>query len=104
MSKQYVATGLVYGKLWGGGNGAYPVRQLVADTKNLLLKEAKEALKGGSLDSGMGFESLKGAMLYIKEIETITVNNKIYRREDIEYVFIGNLTESEQGFLLDCES
>ena len=40
MSKKYIAKGLVYGKYWGGGFGAYQARELKAKTKKSLLKEA----------------------------------------------------------------
>jgi len=101
MSKEYIASGLVYGKFWGGGFGAYTSREVKADTKAKLLSQAKKDLKSGALDSGMGFEYLKGAKLDIKEVETITLKGKEYTRADYIDVFIGDLTEKEQDFLLD---
>ena len=100
MSKEYIASGLVYGKLWGGGFGAYESREVRADTKAKLLSQAKKDLKSGVLDSGMGFEYLKGAKLDIKEVETINIKGKEYTRADYIDVFIGDLTEKEQDFLL----
>ena len=100
MSKEYIASGLVYGKLWGGGFGAYESREVRAITKAKLLSQAKKDLKSGALDSGMGFEYLKGALLNIKEVETINIKGKEYTRADYIDEFIGDLTEKEQDFLL----
>lgn len=101
MSKYYYLTGLVYGKNWGGGYGAYPARKLQDKTEQGLLKQAKQALKDGSLDSGMGFESLKGALLTIEEYQTITIEGKQYHRSEFSDEFIGELTDKEQDFLLE---
>jgi len=99
MSKEYIASGFVYGKLWGGGFGAYQSRELRAKTVKELLSQAVKELKNGGLDSGMGFEFLKGARVDIKEIETVTVKGKEYQRAEYTTEFIGNLTEQEQDFL-----
>lgn len=58
--KNYTASGIVYGKTWGGGFGAYPANKLEAKTMVDILSQAKKELKSGGLDSGMGFEYLKG--------------------------------------------
>ena len=104
--KTYKSTGLVYGYLWGGGEGAYPAENLpykgytreLYKSKKALLKEATEMLDG-RLDSGMGYESLIGAMLDIEEIETIKKNSKQFTRSEFETVFIGDLTDKQKDFL-----
>jgi hypothetical protein len=48
----------------------------------------------------MGFEYLKGALLNIKEVETINIKGKEYTRADYIDEFIGDLTEKQQDFLL----
>jgi len=101
--KNYIANGVVYGKLWGGGYGAYPARKIEAKTKTELLKKAKTDLKSGSLDSGMGFEYLKGAILIIKEIESIIVKGKEFKNSEYIEEFIGDLTEKEKDFLLTLQ-
>lgn len=103
MSKEYIANGVVLGKTWGGGFGAYPSREVEAKTKAELLKKAKKELKSGALDSGMGFEFLKGARLDIKEIETVTIKGKEYQRADYITEFIGDLTDKEKNFLVNSE-
>lgn len=103
MSKNFIAKGLVYGKNWGGGFGAYKSRELRAKTRTELIGRAKKELKSGGLDSGMGFEYLKGAILSIEQIEIITVKGKEYKRSEYLDEFIGDLTDKEQDFLLTCE-
>jgi len=99
--KVFNATGLVYGNLWGGGRGSYPVRKLEwFSSKEKLLEEAEKGLDG-SLDSGMGYESLIGAILLIEEIETIKVDEKEYSRTEYSEEFIGKLSEKEKEFLID---
>jgi hypothetical protein len=103
MSKNYIASGVVLGKNWGGGFSAYPSRRIEAKTRAEILVKAKKELKTGGLDSGMGFEYLKGALLNIKEIETCNFRGKDYQRYEVEDEFIGDLTDKEQDFLLTCE-
>ena len=104
MNKTYHAKGLVYGNLWGGGRGAYSARPLKNfQSKKELISEAERMLKEGSLDSRMGYESLIGARLVIKEVETITQNKKNFSRSEFNVVFIGKLTQKEKRFLSSCE-
>lgn len=98
--KQYKSTGFVLGNLWGGGEGSYPATKLTASTKEEIIKQANELLKTRGLDSGMGYESLIGALLEIEEVETITVDGKEYTRSEFESEFIGDLTDEQQDFLL----
>lgn len=93
----FSATGLVLGNCWGGGKGAYTARQIHANTREDLLDQANKMLADGSLDSGMGFESLIGAALYIKATEYITVDGNTYSRDmNDPGAYIGELTEEEQ--------
>jgi len=99
---KYRSTGLVFGNYWGGGRGAYSAVKLSADTKEELIKEATEGLDG-SLDAGMEYESLIGAILDITKITTITYGGKTFTNEETEQEFIGELTEEDQDFLLECD-
>lgn len=98
--KTYFLSGVVLGKTWGGGFGAYKSHELQAQTKKELINQAKKDLKSGVLDSGMGFEYLKGARLDIQEIETVKIKDKEYQRAEHMTELIGDLTEKEQDFLL----
>lgn len=100
---KYESTGLVYGNFWGGGQGSYPARRLEAGTKEELLKQAKEGLDG-SLDGGMGYESLIGAMLNITKFTTTNIDGKEFVNKEHETEFVGELTEEQVDFLIDCNS
>ncbi|MCK9429615.1 MAG: hypothetical protein M0R17_06385 [Candidatus Omnitrophica bacterium] len=98
--KKFESTGLVYGNYWGGGKGSYPARKLYAKTKSDIIEQAEKGLDG-SLDSGMGYESLIGALLIITEITTINVKGKNYVHKEDDIIFIGDLSENEQNFLIE---
>jgi hypothetical protein len=98
---KFESTGLVFGNYWGrGGKGSYPARKLYAETKSDIIEQAEKGLADGSLDSGMGYESLIGALLVITEITTINLKGKNYVHKEDDIIFIGDLSEDEQDFLL----
>ena len=101
--EKFESRGVVLGNLWGGGTGAYKAKTLKADTKEELIKQATEKLNDGSLDGGMGFESLIGAILDVETIETVEVNGKSFTHSEIEIEFLGDLTEEEQDFLIEAQ-
>jgi hypothetical protein len=98
----YIATGIVWGNFWGGGKGGYSARVIKANTRKELLNKAKEMLADGSLDGGMGYESLIGALLNIKKTTRIIIKDKEFKNEQDSKSFIGNLTKKEKLFLNDC--
>lgn len=99
MKTQYTITGYVYGNLWGGGRGAYPSETLQGNSKVKLLAKAKEMLKSGALDSGMGYESLIGALLTIKTTSFIEVDGKEFTNDEYTDQFIGDLDIEAMEFL-----
>ena len=99
---KWISTGLVYGNYWGGGKGAYAATKLKANTKEELLKQANEGLDG-SLDSGMGYESLIGAILDITKITIIDIDGREFVNKEYETEFVGDLTEEDEDFLLECQ-
>jgi len=99
MKKHYNASGLVYGELWGGGEGAYPSRKYSSPSKKELLRILKTAVADGSADSGMGYKNLIGGFFTLETVSTIKVKDKEYSREDYEEVFVGKLTEGQRNFL-----
>lgn len=101
MKTTFKSTGLVLGNFWGGGSGSYPSIKLSADTREELIKQATDALNDGSLDSGMGYESLMGAILLVEIIKTVEVDSEEFTRSDFETEFIGELTEEQQDFLFN---
>lgn len=97
----YKATGIVYGNYWGGGGGTYSAKPLEAATKEDLIEVANKKLNDGSLDSGMGYESLKGALLEITKVTTKIIDGKEFTNKETETEFIGNLTDEESEFVED---
>ena len=98
----YKAKGFVLGNYWGGGTGAYPIIELTADTKDELLEKAKVALEDGSIDSGMGYESLIGAILDITVTTSIELEGDNYFNEKFEFDTVGELTDEQYEFLQEC--
>ncbi len=97
MKKQvkYVASGLVLGNLWGGGSGLYDMITIEAETKEELLQKAKDGIKDGTLDDGMGFEKLRGAVLDITVLTTIEVDGDEYVNTKYQFDSVGDLTDDE---------
>jgi hypothetical protein len=91
----YKATGLVLGNTWGGGRGTYATVPLQSDTKEELLAEANRLLVKNTLDNGMGFESLVGAVLSVTKQTIIEVEGDEYINEKYEIEVIGTLSEDE---------
>lgn len=102
-SIKFKSTGLVYGNYWGGGAGAYSAKTLEAPTKEALIEAANEGVSNGSLDGGMGYERLKGALLFITKVTTKVIDGKEFVNKETDIEFIGDLTEDEQDFLESCE-
>ena len=97
----FEAKGFVLGNLWGGGVGAYPSIRLEGQTKEEIIEQAKSELSTGGLDSGMGFESLSGAVLNITKVTRLEIDGMPFVNKQTEVELIGNLDEMDQEFLLD---
>lgn len=102
MRKVYKSHGLVYGNFWGGGEGSYPARKNEAESLKDLIKLNESQLKSGCLDSGMGYESLIGAMLYIQVCRYKDIAGRTFKNEEYldEPVFIGNLSDKQKDFCI----
>jgi len=101
-TEYFRATGLVYGLYWGGGRGIYSSINFYGDTVEEIELKANKALDDGSIDSGMGFESIKGALLNVVEITAIEIEGHIFTNESESELVIGELTDAEIDFLRDC--
>lgn len=104
MEKQisFTAKGYILGNYWGGGQGSYPTIKFSANTKEELLEQAKKALSDGSLDSGMGYESLIGAILEIKKTTKVEIDGQDFFNHEFEEEFIGKLNDEQAEFLSEC--
>ena len=93
--KTYTAKGTVWGHLWGGGKGGYASEIVTGKTRNEVIKKATSMLNDGSLDSGMGYESLYGAYLTLTIKDHKTIGKKDFIHTDHEDVIIGKLSDEE---------
>jgi hypothetical protein len=94
--RRVTLNGYVFGNCWGGGTCGYKTKEVVGDT----IKEAKEKatimLKDGSLDSGMGFESLYGAIFQAKVEDIKIIDEKEYIHTEYQILSIGKLSMHER--------
>lgn len=95
MKTTYKAKGLVIGNCWGGGECGYASERLVASTKKEIMKQADNGLANGSLDSGMGFERLQGAIMEVTKITTTKIKGKEFINEETEINIIGKISEKQ---------
>ena len=97
--KSYKARGLVYGHLWGGGEGSYLAEELSNDTLSGIIEEINQGIVDGSLDSGMGYESLIGALMIIEMEQKVIINNKAYRNTTTKRYYSKGLSHKQKLFL-----
>jgi len=94
--KRITVTGIVYGNCWGGGQCGFKTCKIEGNTLKEVKAEAKRMFENGSLDSGMGFESLNGAVLEAK-IETIKmINGEEYINTKYQVFTVGKTTEFQR--------
>lgn len=101
MKVKHKAKGYVLGNMWGGGKVAYPTIEIEADTKEEIDVAINESLENGSLDSGMGFESLIGCVMEIETISIVIIDHEEYSRSDYMTESYGELTESQDETLIE---
>lgn len=96
----YRSLGAVWGNYWGGGQGGFRARPIEGCHSLEELKEKAEAmLKDGSLDAGMGYESLIGARLVVTKTETVLLKGKKFTHEETFPLVVGYLSQGVQEHL-----
>lgn len=99
--KRFIGRGYVLGNCWGGGKVAYRSHELISESKESLLNVAKRKLHDGSLDSGMGFESLIAAVIEIEEEITTVIDGNVFVCTNYITEIIGDeVSEIDEEFLL----
>ena len=101
MKKHYDAKGYLIGNLWGGGQGAYPTIRWGEMSKEALIRQGNKYLEDGTLDSGMGFESLVGAIASVTITTTKIINGEEYIHTDYDEIMIGNLNDDQINLLYE---
>lgn len=99
----YKATGIVLGNLWSGGVGGYATTTITATNRASLVQQIENGIKDSSLDSGMGFGSLIGALMVINEIDSRKIDGKTFTAHDYEDVFFGDITPAQEEMLADMK-
>ena len=94
-TRYYTGHGLVAGKMWGGGIGAYEARHYSSETIEDLREQVNKAFQSGELDSGAGFERLVAAKVDLIEEATLEVKG----REFISTKIIETLDIGERKYL-----
>ena len=102
MKIHYKVSWLIYGNYWGGVKGVYPARSYEGEDLEAIRKLIRSDLKDGSLDGGMGYESLIGAYMTIEMTSTLIYQGREYSNSDWESEFYGELSEEEEDFLMEC--
>ncbi len=99
----YKATGIVLGNCWGGGQAGYAADEINANSLRKLRKEIERQLGNGSLDSGMGFESLIGAIMVIDTIDSREIDGKTFVAHDYEDEIFGDVTPEQKEMLCEMQ-
>lgn len=99
---KYIATGIVWGNCWGGGQVGYQSERLEATTLKDLYKQINKGIENGSLDSGMGYESLEGAIMNIEIRTTKIIDGKEFINSEYNLETFGNIDEKTQDFLIEA--
>lgn len=99
----FSCTGFVYGKHWGSGEGASKARKLTGLSEEAIIAQAEEGIKTGTLDDGMGYEKLLGAILYITRTETLMIDERPFvNTQELDPYLVGDLTDEAINFLYEC--
>ena len=101
--KTFSASGYVYGYCWGGGEGVYKMKKITANSLDELLTKANNGIVDGSLDGGMGFRALAGAMMLIKEETKTFIEGKPYINTEYSVEFVGKLNDEQLYFLNEID-
>ena len=89
----YNANGVVLGNLWVVEKAWYPARIYGGTNFTLMYSEIKEDFESGALDSGMGFESLEGAMMVIVKLTVIEYKGKEFVNKSSRKMWFGKMNK-----------
>lgn len=101
--KRYSSTGIVWGNLWGGGQSGYSAKKLSGPTLKSIKEQALKGIKEGSLDSGMGYESLIGAVLLVKKEDVKNIKDREYIHTSYRPLVVGKIKPKIRRFLEELE-
>ena len=94
--KRISTTGFVFGNCWGGGTCGYNARHINGTVLKEVKATALNMLEDGSLDSGMGYESLYGAILKAKIEDIRIINGREFVCTRYKVFSVGKLSRQER--------
>jgi hypothetical protein len=94
-SVSFRAKGCVVGICYSGNTAMYPAKIYKSNTKEILIENINIACQANTIDSGFGFQRIKGAVMDITTITEITYEDKIFINEETESMIFGDLDEYE---------
>ena len=95
----YDISGYVYGRTWEFTKGFYLSRKYHGRDLDMLKTIIEQDFKDGSLDSGYGFESLIGAVLYVTSIDTRIIDDKEFHNTQVSSYTIGELPDNYEEII-----
>lgn len=93
------AKGMALGQMWDGNYGGYPTIELQHKTLDGIKEQAERLLSNNKLTGTGDFQRIKGAYLVLNIITTKMFKGKLFTNDEVNAIFIGNLTEGEKDFL-----
>lgn len=96
-TKYFTQSGVVIGKMYGGGKGQYNARNFKADSIEELKEKLQKAFELGSLDSGFGFEKLLAAGVQIVTERHVDIDGLDFSNRTYENYVIGDVDLFEEA-------
>ena len=90
MNNEYKAEGFVVGITWSGDIVGFEANKYHNTDLNKLKEDINKDFKSGGLDSGMGYQRLEAALMFITTTSYVEVDGKTYSRDDVERLELGN--------------
>ena len=90
---------MVVGNCWGGGVIGYAAETIIAKQLPALKRNIAKRLNDGTLDAGMGYESLIGAIMEITKSHIVIKNGKEYTHKESWIETFGKFGGAEQEWL-----
>jgi len=101
MKTEYRATGICVGNCWGGGKVGFGAKPITAATREELDAKVEAGIQDGSIDGGMGFESVTGAVLKITELhEKTDEDGNVWNRGEESFEVFGDVEGFDEEELL----
>ena len=89
---RFQAKGLACGTTWDGDEIIYPTIDYRSRSLEDLEDQINKGIEDGSIDSGMGFQKIIGALMTVTTISTVILDGKYYTNSEDQVRAYGDLT------------